>query len=404
MATKLNQNNFNRGNRILFPRREKVSKLLVSGFNSLIRNGGIGVIQGVHFNLQHDNLSLINWPPFSILDSCTYLPFEKIDGERPNQTSIWFYWFGADPFNQPAVRSVDASNTRLDQGAANANAASNDQRKIPPALKSPIYVNKGDTISICNVVDRQIIDNLQHPDDEIVKDVYIQITTADGSVTFVPKPFITENIRRMIGGDAMDVDAFLNVVLRIVDHFRLPDPSELHKVEPSDTNAYRAVIKAHELYEKLETMWNPSLDADGLIVENPDAADLKNTVKSAVALGYLWAYAEIDLKLRPLALARREQSRASSEGATKGAVTRQKKAQNEEWRQTLLPHAIEYCKKYHLLHPDKEGPSRSKLADDFISAWTGHEDDMGSHQSVVDEIKKLDESHKLQRLRQKNED
>jgi hypothetical protein len=133
------------------------------------------------------------------------------------------------------------------------------------------------------------------------------------------------------------------------------------------------------------------------MLEFPELHDAHGFVDRALFLGYLWAKAEVDFQLKPLAMARQAQSRASSAGAKKGVKTRQQQASNKEWRHQLKAFAIDYCAKMQM-HPSKRGPSRSKIATEFEGKWVGDEKDLPGHQTIEAEIKLLEENGQLQRL------
>jgi hypothetical protein len=393
-----------------FTENEKRFNGCVAEFNRLIRKRGIGSIDGVEFDLSHKNLDILRWPPFSILHSALFLPGEKVNGVVENQVSIWFHWFGNYDPEALRVKLLRSRQYTMYESEDMENATKGVRKLTPPevedivaASKPKYHVNRGDKINVYRVDDEIVGDEFQHPDDSIVKRVYIQITRADKSIEKISTPYIVPGCRRVLAVDADNSDAYMNIILRIVDFYHLKNPKELERVEQTQSNAYYAAGKALSLYKRLKTAWDPSLDENGALVEVEEAAWLRSVVKDAVRLGYLWAYAEVELELKPLAVLRRAHSDATSKAAKRGVETSQKKAAAKEWRRLFKPFAIDYCAKIHNALPSKRGPSRSKIATEFASSWEGDEKDLAEHQTIVKEIIRLEDAGQLQRLRPKNQ-
>lgn len=72
----------------------ELSERLTNLINKIITDDSHGAIEGVEFDLRHEELDPDQWGILYFLEDVMHLPNEIYDGVLYNQHAVWFPWFG----------------------------------------------------------------------------------------------------------------------------------------------------------------------------------------------------------------------------------------------------------------------------------------------------------------------
>jgi hypothetical protein len=258
-----------------------------------------GTVEGVEIDLRHELLAPQEWWAWPLGDihskyRSRYAPF------------IWFPWFG----------KFDADSIRENLKAALQDGDERPTKKKVDDLvryETPeCFVNAGDKIVIDRVECETFGKWYDHLHDAQVRYAFLRIVRARGKSQEVKTPL------RYVGVTSLLVragnDLFSKLVSRICNHFGMQALEEFESLPEENSHAYGALWRAHQIERQTREI---RLLADDPIAKSPEhhaAFATWRMIGEVIMMGYLWAKAEAELGLQPLA----ESSLLSRIGASVG--------------------------------------------------------------------------------------
>lgn len=307
-----------------------------------------GTIDGVTFDLRHDELDPSQWGMSIIASEGKYR--EKWDG----QPFIWFPWYGVfdkDALKKELLESVPPPKN---------------QRQLERKIKEytpEIFVFAGDKIAIDRVEVLQLDDPFKHQHDAEVRLAFLKVTRSDGRTTRLKTPI------RLLGHTAFQLRGSHHNILgkitaRILEHCgisSLDDPKAREIVDEGDGFAGAALLYLLMVVERNK---DALALADGFDFDNPqynEAFATKMTIEDALRVGYYWANAEAQLKMEPLARSGLEVLRGAQKAGIESGNRRRAKAEK-----TWKAHALELAQQ---ARKDDPSLSQHRLADEITFKW-----------------------------------
>jgi hypothetical protein len=302
-----------------------------------------GVVDGVEFDFRHELLDPREWQMDTI--GIESLPrFKTAFGPF-----IWFPWYGE--FSEVKLRDeanlfYEHEKNRLTDLMAliestdlpNDQSSKNDFRIAP--LEEYIrdgtpecVIYAGDRVFIGDV-HRQITgDELDHRHDTELRFASLNVTRSSGKTLAIQTPMVFRGITSVFTKGSHG-NFFNKISRRICQHFHVRSLAAINK-EIRDQGGCRfasdAALSAIVIAEQIREFRNL---ADSRELGDPRVGNAWKawyTADSAVYLGYAWAKAEAELKLKPLARsALRVKAGATSGGAESGKARQRKRAETWE--------------------------------------------------------------------------
>jgi hypothetical protein len=362
-----------------------------------------GVVDGVEFDLRHELLDPLEWQMDPMIDQPPYLKKESLP-------FIWFPWYGEfskDRLRQEANLNYDYEKILVVDTINSAKEA------IPETpfqeIDFPItpveeyikigtpecIIRAGDRIFIRKVNITSVGDSFEHDHDSELRYALLSVARVTGTTDLIQTPikFIgaTSLLREFVPGEFFD-----KIYRRICRHFQV---QTLKKGNFADivkrvgfTFASKAALHAHIVALQMDVYkrWLAHIGDQN----NPLARDAWkgwNTADQAAYVGYLWAKAEAELELKPLARsALRAKAGATSGGAKSGVVRRQKRATSWE------PIARQMAKD---IRADNPTLSQDALATEIDAGWKAANCRPPGHPTLKGLISRMEKAGELPKRR-----
>ena len=343
-----------------------------------------GTVGGVEFDLRDDLLDPAEWqPPVVGLPPGVRSP----DSEGP---FIWFPWFGE--FDKEEVRRGGlawVARTVEFSGSANTLVTQPERKQLLDQhirLHTPdCIVRAGDKIIIRKIDCRKSVGEFEHPHDSEVRLVYLRVNRATKKIYNIRLPIKFTGTRSIFIKDG-DIDVHAVILKRICEHFKIAEIDEFDYRLNDNSDANRAASIALFLHDDLEALRVCLGEGDTSSPQYCEADKQIQLANSSVLLGYCWARAELELKMKPLALAALRMKAGSALGGSKGVETRRKKAE-VKWRRDAKQIAIEFRNK-------EPSASQTKVASEILFLWRG-EDLPPCHETLKKYVAKLERDGQL---------
>jgi hypothetical protein len=368
-----------------------------------------GEVEGITFDLRHDQINPDEW----IMDH-----LGAHDGLPPRRTPtlpfIWFPWYGnfdleqlkadvAAEFLEYRNNDVPMPREAFDDNFTDEEYARylKKHKKSTPLGKSWIskevaartpdaVVKAGDRIRIHEVIKNVGHDEFVHPHDNAEISLFIKITNDAGVNKVIRSPIIMYGATRLTYRHGNK--ALYSILERIRIHHRLDKinrstVADISRNYHEKSSAFAALYRAEQIYERylprIRKLENSNINQIRMIGFNyVDALD------NACMLGYAWAHAETELRMRPLAMA----ALASKAGAAKAglASAAKRRARALNWQARVKTEAL----KIRAKAPDV---SQTKVAEEIL--YQLGEEELPSLPIIVRQISKLERGGELPKRR-----
>jgi hypothetical protein len=263
-----------------------------------------GTVGGIIFDLRHELLPKNEWtmPNFAVS------PFVVRDD--PDQPKLWFPWFGPAEIGSawPTSRKSRIVST-TESPELNHNEELN-----TPSLRIDNILRDGDKIAIEKVVPRMTNHVFEHQHDSEMRCAYLLIQRHDGTTIRPTIPLTFRGQNALLNAN-YPMNVLSRIDLRINEYFKKENSRIETKLGVKNTYATRALLELNEIRAMLE---------------NSVFYNAFDFVDQALFLGYLWAKAETEANLKPLAIAGVEATKGRKKGGIASVKTRRKKAE-EGW-------------------------------------------------------------------------
>jgi hypothetical protein len=374
----------------------------------------VGEVDGIRFDLRHKEINPDEWTIQDVLGGD--------DGRPPRRTPslpfIWFPWYGkfdldqlkADIFEEfragkeyaknapPTPRAVFGNIT--DAEYAERLKEEKKWRRIPTknwmkdeleSRKPDAIVNPGDCIET-----HHAIMNILHDDefvpihDRAIIDLFIRITNKTGLCNVLSTP-ITLYGATMISCLRGNRPIY-SILARVRLYHKLPKIDSTSVKEISDNykktgHAYAALYRSINIHERfLPRTWK-WLHSDNF-GRRRIGTEFLQALDDACMLGYAWAYAETEQRMRPLAIAALA-SRAGAARAGKASGARRRAAAANTWQSLVKKEALK-------IRAEEPGVSQAKLAEEIKFKF---DDALPSHPTLIRHIAKLERDAELPKRR-----
>lgn len=321
-----------------------------------------GVVEGVEFDLRHPMIDPDEWYTYFLGD-------KAYQSQSPLGPLLWFPWMGA--FDEIAFRKQFFPDDDITLPAEESEWIEEQIRAHTPEQ----FVHVGDKLVIADVECVNSGDTLDHLHDSEIRCAYLSILRADGTIVEVNEPlqFIGYSTVTSFHGV---MGFFRGVAWRVLRHFGLKSFPETLAATKDAGEGYAgaALFSAFELYKNIERELHLDFYEDGTRAECKDAHEKVRLVNDAVALGYMWAKAEDEMRMQPLAeVSLRLKANAERGGRKSGEARRDKRANTWE------PHARELAMEIRAANP---AYSQERIATEIVGGWVSREFDAPSHQTL----------------------
>lgn len=307
-----------------------------------------GVVDGVEIDLRHELLNPQEWGTRLLGDT-----HSKYRSSR--EPFIWFPWFGA--FDKNSIREeiiadqikhgyVTLSKTFIDRWVRN---------HAPECFAYP-----GDRIVISQVERVAIGDSFDHPHDAEIRCAWLRIIRANGKSKEIATPLMFTGSTSLFAPRA-GRDFFYKIAHRMCEHFGIKSLEEFKNIKEDESFAYGALSRARGIEYRTEKLRKLADDLGSRSREHHNAFSTWSLANDAVAVGYLWAKAEADLGLKPLAETILRVKAGASLGGNKSGEARRIK-RTKTWE----PHARELAKGIRGEHPSF---SQDRVASEIEALW-----------------------------------
>jgi len=369
-----------------------------------------GEVEGITFDFRHKEINSDEWR-MDHLGADDGLPPRR----TPTLPFIWFPWYGKFDLEQlkaDVVAEFQADNEYRDNAVPLPRSAFDDnftdeeyarhlKEKTKPLGKSWItkqvaertpdaIVSAGDRITIHEVIKYVGHDQFVHPHDNAELQLFIKITNNAGLNKVIRTPIIMYGQTKLTYRQGNK--ALYSILERIRVYHKLTtitrssvaDKSSNYRENGSAYSAlYRAVYICDHYLPRIRKLENSNFDQFWRIgLKYVDALD------HACMLGYAWAYAETELRMRPLAMA----ALASKAGAAKAGLSSaaKRRARASNWQTRVATEAL----KLRGRTPDM---SQTKLAEEIL--YQLGEEGLPSLPIIVRHISKLERGGELPKRR-----
>lgn len=330
-----------------------------------------GTVDGVHFDLCRDELSPDEW----VME-----PLGASVGERPRRPLrlpfIWFPWFGIfDPAvlenevkHEFDARNKDTAVWLAEQKLKGEIEEYDKPKKLPKAwIKSEIktrtpdaIVLPGDTIVARNMEIVRGDESFLHKHDIEARYLWVDIVHSDGTRKKITTPIV------MVGQSSISlrphyIELYDAIRDRIMRHYNLStlDDKEILAIMPgfvARTDAEAALFQCMYIFRR----YLPSLQDDKEYSLYEEGAYIR-ALNLGCELGYYWAKAEAEMKMKPLAMAGLKSREGAKTAGEKSGESRRIIADT-----TWKPHALELAKCAREQNP---GLSQQNVATEIAMSW-----------------------------------
>jgi hypothetical protein len=320
-----------------------------------------GTVEGVVLDLRHERLDPKEWLMEPIGFSGFSPPFR-----RKGQPFLWFPWYGAF-CDMDVERVIESEIEFLKQKDPNYPVPSVDSLRhtyTPDAI-----IEAGDKIEIDRVVIEGEMSGLHHEHDVQRRLAYLKIVKPSEAAYLLEEPIVFTGASAMWAGGHTKI--LQKISRRLCTHFGIeslndPSVSELakrgaladaeaaqgHGIDGSlrrdaaDAEAallHAAVLARTDLDALLSQYARRTADQkDRMLVK----ARIKYMIDEACLVGYRWARAEADLRMKPLAEGGLRSRTAAPKGGRESGASRRKKAEK-----TWQPRALEWAQEERRAKP-----------------------------------------------------
>ena len=326
-----------------------------------IQHDGFGRMGRVFFDFRYPSFDLEKWSVSHIMvwalsDNGALLI-------RSGFPKIWYPWFGkfTERSFRKTIGEIYWSPIYKEYEYGKIDVELRSELALQEIIEQAIpkyFVSGGDTIKIHEVIDRSVDHELESEDDRIIKHVYLKIVKKDADEIKIETPFEIDGANTILSNKGSYHHTFDDVLHRICRFYKLRKFDELNTVIVDSYKNSRAAQVGYKLFKKIEPVMGINVD-DSEAAEQ--ARDLYRVVNDAVLLGFLWAKAEADLSIKPLALAALEAQKNSKEWGKKSGAKR-REAAREGW----MPVAAEMAKDLRKQDPHI---SQEDLAFEIRAVW-----------------------------------
>jgi hypothetical protein len=356
-----------------------------------------GTVEGVAFDLRHERLDPKEWLMEPIGFSALSRPFR-----REGQPFLWFPWHGAFR-DEDVERAAEGEIRFLKEKDPNYPVPSFES--LRHAYTPDEIIEAGDRVEIDRVDIEGELSGLHHEHDVQRRLAYIKIIKLAGSTHSLKEPIVfTGAFATWTGGYAKILQ---KISRRLCAHFgieSLDDPgvAQLAKrgaladavaaqghafdrsLRPDAADAevallHAAVLANSDLDGLLRQYARRTADREGRILVK---ARIRYMIDEACLVGYRWARAEADLRMKPLAESGLRSRAAAPKGGRESGTSRRKKAEV-----TWQPRALKWAQEER-----SANPTASK--EDVIGAMRNHETKIGDRR-LMDFLREKEASGEL---------
>jgi hypothetical protein len=276
---------------------------------------------------------------------------------EPDLPLIWYPWF-------------DATEAQIDEAGARERKSKVGVR-VFGAKSTDCVVNAGDKIVIDRVEKKQIGDRFEHSHDSEIRLVYLKVIRKSGECKHIGDPLVFRGSYSILSS-SNKLCIVENIQERICDHFRLKSIRSKKKIKNDYLYAYRALEQAREL---------------NALVDSEVDRYRGGYINDAALLGYLWAKAEAEINLKPLAKQALQVKENSQAGGKNSGEVRRKLAE-DGWKAIAKAMAVEIRREY----PDA---SQDKVAEEIRLDWRPKKPRCPQHPTLKKFISDLERSEQL---------
>ncbi len=296
-----------------------------------------GNVNGVFFDLRHEMLNCPGWtvPTIGIFGGikCTVIDLPL----------IWFPWF--DALHDYEV-NVDLENYESDPAIYNYVSPTPPKKSMLRkfgGVKPEYFAEIGDKIAIDHVEKFQIGNSFDHPHEEHILRVFLVVTKQNGKKINISSPITYRGLESIPDSNLF---GYVLIERRICEHFKLETIDEWKNVKTENSYAYRALTQAHRL---------------ALSLQNERLFNRDYCTHEGLLLGYLWAKAEAEIHIKPLAEAALRIRAANRQGGSESARLRREKAE-QGWMKFAKTLAKE-------VREEKRSATQDEIAESIILDW-----------------------------------
>ena len=346
-----------------------------------------GMVEGVEFDLRNELLDPREWQMKTIAIKSP--PYAREASFGP---FLWFPWYG-ELSKYKLLKEAKQYYELLQQILPeHTDLLSNSilefvKRRIPD-----VTVRTGDKI-IVNQVHRHFLgDEFDHAHDSEVRFAFLKIIRSNGRSIQISKPICFNGSTSILTWGVTNRDYFGRICNRICQHFGIKSLSAIDWVETDDGGHPRAAaLIAYDLVgsiRELKKLADSEDHSDPLI---STAAMGWSAANKAVYMGYLWAKAEADLNLKPLAKSAQKVKAGASAGGSKSGESRRQKRANT-WEPIAKKMAIGIYAKNPSL-------SQDDIATDIQHEWIHEEPRAPGHATLKKLISNMYKAGELPKKR-----
>lgn len=339
----------------------------------------VGSVDGVEFDLRHPSLNPGEW-------FTSILGIDNLSYRSRYQPFIWFPWMGE--FDAEALRAeIVADDARV--------GSPPNEKRLNARIRSStpeIFAYAGDKLSIAHVESQFFGDAYAHRHDNEIRLAYLHVLRKNGKVTKLKTPLTFTGASALFAPRSSR--QYFDVILhRIFVHFGLTRLSDVMAIpeEKFEQGGYdfAALERAYFLAEKTADVRKAFYDLNPFEKEWRDAHNTVSLLNDAVFLGYLWAKAEVEFGMQPLAdAAVRAKLGGVAGGRKSGAARREKRAATWE------PHARELAA---IIRAREPALSQDRLAEEISVCWKLEEIAPPGHKTLKGLISKMEIQGQLPR-------
>jgi hypothetical protein len=311
-----------------------------------------GVVDGVEIDLRHELLDPKEWGTSMIGNLSFTLDIYK-------GPFIWFPWYGNYDAGSLVKNMFGSTETDSKERQARHNYANYLLSKKRPEC----FVRAGDKVYIYRVSRVGVRSEFDHIHDTENRYAYLRVKRPGCKPISLKTPI--EFIGYTAMGPANGKHYFSKIVSRICRSFAVRDIFEINAPEDDLTYRDASVIYACSIARRTKNIqeivdkffWSDVPSSE----ETRAAEKTMFLVNDAVLLGYLWAKAESEERMKPFAIeGLRSKEKKAVAGKISGATRRAEAEQG--WR----PHALELAKE---IQAENQGLSQFDLARAIEDRW-----------------------------------
>jgi hypothetical protein len=296
-----------------------------------------GDVNGIFFDLRHELLTYPEW------SAPTLGVFGGIQFPITDLPLIWFPWF--DTLHEYEIKT-DLENYENDPGSYE------HARPIPPrpsalrkfaGVKPEYFAEIGDKIIIDYVEEFQVGNSFDHPHEEHVLRAFLIVTKPNGKLQRLSTP-ITYRGEHSVPDSYLFGDTLIE--RRICEHFKIESVDQWKNVKDDKSYAYRALMQVSNLAHTLQ---------EQKLFERHHCAH------QGLLLGYLWAKAEAEIHIKPLAETALRIKEANKQGGKESGRLRLERAE-QGWMKFAKMLARE-------IREEKPSATQDEVAEDLVLDW-----------------------------------